>query len=155
TSTQKSQPPATATDELAPHTPLRRGWYSHYLDPSPDSFAAIITDAQQLSRALGSMGYLEREDAARFLEFIRLSKRLQNIAGLELKQQAISQQDMFLLGSIDKILEKIDVPLPEILRVEASRERGVNFALGRPAQLYCIMQKVEKNWIARGALYSL
>lgn len=137
----------------------RKQAYFHYLEPSPESYQAILEDAQRLSRQLGSLGYLSTADAHRFLEFISLCRRLERIAVTELKDQALPVGDLKLLGNIDRTMAKVDVPLAGILYVpgkytDDGRSTGVNLALGHPAQVYLILQLGDRVWLARGALYS-
>jgi hypothetical protein len=137
----------------------RKQAYFHYLEPSPQSFQAICEDAQLLSRQLGQLGYLSTTDAQRFLEFIRLCRRLTQIAIGELKDQVLPVGDLKLLGNIDKTMGPVDVPLEGIIYAAGKESAngnvtGVNMALGHPAQLYVILQLGDKVWLARGALYS-
>jgi hypothetical protein len=137
----------------------------HFLEPDPALFAAIQADATALTQTLTELGYLQDHQRHRFTDFIRLAGRLQSIADTQATDRPLSPADNNLLGSIDTVLEKVDVPLPAVLafpgnqtdsRFKQHPGAGFNIALGRPGFLHIVIQNPRtQDWtLARGAVYS-
>jgi hypothetical protein len=155
-------------EQQAPNdNPLRRTKVClfHCVQPTPDVFQMVSDDAHDLQERLSSLGYLPDRFKDRFADFVRLATRLQKMAELELKGQSLPMSDIKLLQNIDVVLEQVESPtegvLPLIspnasLPTAAARaaESGVNFGLGRPGQLFIILQD-GSNWtLGRGAVYT-
>ena len=170
-------PPTTATTgasatttgpakpAVKPHL-QRRAARGHFLDPVPDFYNKLILDAQRIEKEMLGLGFVLEPNLKRGLDdYTRLFQRFAKIAKDELEGRPLAQADLNLLGNIDVILEKIDVPLPAVLPVtpqakfdgtDNDNETGFTMALGRPGLLYIIlMNKVTKEWtLARGAVYT-
>lgn len=158
--------PVPATEPPAPPAPRRRTKTAlfHSVQPTPEIFQNIGQDARRLQGTLAALGYLPDRHKARFADFIRLADRLQKIADLEAKVQALSFADMKLLANIDVVLDRVELPTAGTLPLQspnpAQQDKigavsyGVNFGLGRPGQLFIILQE-GTNWtLARGAVYT-
>lgn len=137
----------------------------HVLEPDSAMFAAIQVDANQLMQALTELGCLQPYHKHRFADFVRLSARLQAIAESQEHGRPLTQADKALLGHIDMVLDKVDVPLPTVLpfaggQIDPQTRQhpgaGFNIALGRPGYLHVIVQNPRTGeWtLARGAVYS-
>jgi hypothetical protein len=150
---QTSQP--TASSELEPGKQVKPAYY-HYLEPAPDTYRKIREDAQKLIQDLTALGYFNERSRERFMDFTRLCLRLEKIAEMELMGQSIPFPDLKLLGNIDLVLDKVVVPLAGVMAISppTSHEGGVNLALGRPGQIYVILQPGLKTILARGAQYT-
>lgn len=137
----------------------------HYLQASPEIFQKIVEDAQNLQDSLAAAGYLPDRHKERFADFVRLATRLQRMAELELKGQSLPIADVKLLQNIDLVLENVEVPTAGVLPLRSPNAKlpdkklvaansGVNFGLGRPGQLFIILQD-GTNWtLGRGAVYT-
>jgi hypothetical protein len=137
----------------------------HYVQPSPEIFASIRQDALNLQERLTALNYLPDKFKERFSDFIRLSERLERMASLELKGQKLPLFDVKLLQNFDLVLERVDLPTEGILPLHTPTDpksgqtvgtpnTGVTFGLGRPGQLFIILQD-GTNWtLGRGAIYT-
>ncbi len=137
----------------------------HYVQPSPEIFASIRQDALHLQESLTALNYLPEKFKERFSDFIRLSERLERMSSLELKGQKLPLSDVKLLQNIDMVLERVDLPTEGILPLHtpsdprtgqsaSASNTGVTFGLGRPGQLFIILQD-GTNWtLGRGAIYT-
>ncbi len=169
----QSAPPAQSAQPAAasaPGTPAavkpRQGPTDyHVLEPDAAMFASIQADANQLMKALTELGYLQPYQKHRFADFVRLSARLQAIAEAQSTGRPMAPADKALLGNIDMVLDKVDVPLPTVLpfaggtidpQTRQHPGAGFNIALGRPGYLHVIVQNPRTGeWtLARGAVYS-
>lgn len=161
----------TVPERRAKPVAVRRAARGHFLDPCPDFYNQLILDIQSLDRDITALGFsfdpaLKREldDYSRMLQrFVKISKD-------EIECKPLAPQDLSLLGNIDMILDKIDLPVPAVVAVEpqadfsaqasngssAEPPAGYTMALGRPGLLYIIlMNKLTKEWtLARGAVYT-
>ncbi|MBY0546705.1 MAG: DUF3160 domain-containing protein [Candidatus Obscuribacterales bacterium] len=146
-------------------TVARRIARGHYVDPCPEIFQKLASDALSLEKEATALGFTIGPHKARLDDFVRLFQRLERIATDELMGKSLSPADLNLLSGIDSILEKVDLPLPAVLSFSssptasnsaASSSGGFNLALGRPGHLYVILQnKATTEWtLARGAVYT-
>ncbi len=135
----------------------------HYLQPSPQLFESIAADARHTTENLTALGYLSPRHKERFADFIRLCERLQKIADLELKGQTLPLADVKLLQNIDIILDNVEVPTVGLFSLQTENQdptvvgavpAGVNFGLGRPGQLFIILQDGTSWTLGRGAMYT-
>jgi hypothetical protein len=145
----------------------------HYLEPSVELYKTLEQDANRIMNDLTVSRYLPDKYKTRFTDFTRLFQRLQKIAELEIRGAQLPIVDKKLLGGIDKILDRVDTPLPAVLpfeapqRVASSKGKpedrmqgglsvGMNMAVGRPGQLYVIYQNPHSmEWtLGRGAVYT-
>ena len=161
-----STSPST-TAQVAPVRRLSKIPPYHYLDPLPDLYRRLGADAQKMVTELTEMGYFKEVYRGRFNDFIRLFGRLEKIAEAEILLKPLTNVDRKLLANIDLILDKVDLPLPSVLAVNASVKqgktkpedvtgKGFNLAIGKPGLLYVIVQNPQTmDWtLARGGLYS-
>lgn len=149
-------PPAVpgGTRQAAARRAAARG---HYLEPVPDLYGKLQQDAVKLEADLTAFGFNKEEYRKGLAEFSRLFTRLIKIAEQEQRLVPLSPADLNLLGSIDLLLDKIDVPLPTVLSLQGSQGKGmINLALGHPGCLYVVLHnKSTQEWtLARGATYS-
>ena len=137
----------------------------HFLEPDAPLFAAIQADANSLMQQLTQLGCLQPYQKHRFADFIRLSARLESIAETQGVSKPLTAADRGLLGNIDTVLDKVDMPLPTVLsfsggtfdsRFKQHPGAGFNLALGRPGYLHVLIQNPRTTeWtLARGAVYS-
>ncbi len=130
----------------------------HYVDPCPEVYQKLQADALSLEKESVALGFSIGPHKTRLDDFVRLFQRLERVATDELTGKALSPADLNLLSGIDTILDKVDVPLPQVLPLENSgaASGGLNLAIGRPGQLYVILQnKTTNEWtLARGAVYT-
>lgn len=151
--------PTAANPTMVPRR-MGKGAPYHYLEPTIELYRLLEQDATKIQADLVASNYFPDRYKTRFGDFTRLFQRFQKISEAELRNQQLSQVDKRLLGTIDQILEKVDVPLPSVLPIEAPSEdrfgRGVNLAVGRPGQLYIIYQNPHTlEWtLGRGAVYT-
>ena len=144
----------------------RRAARGHFLDPCPDVYNRLLADTQRVDKDLTALGFPLDPNLKRGLDdYTRLFQRLAKIAKDECEGRTPVAEDLNLLGNIDFILDKIDVPLPAVLPVYPSAkfdasasadDKGFTMSLGRPGLLYIIlMNKNTKEWtLARGAVYT-
>ncbi len=92
----------------------------HYLEPNPELFRKLTSDAQKLMSDLCATGYFQESYRSRFLDFIRLFQRLEKIADTEIRGQPLNGLDKKLLGNIDLVLDKVDVPLAATIAFDAA-----------------------------------
>lgn len=92
----------------------------HYLEPSVEVYRQLEADALKMQNELAGAHYLSEEYKQRFGDFIRLFQRLTKIADTEIKGLQIGAMDRKLLGDIDLILDRVDVPLPAVVSFEAT-----------------------------------
>jgi hypothetical protein len=154
----------SSTHSAQPVSPNRTKPISHYLEPDADMFLRLAVDARRLMSDSNITQYLDEAGKEHFNDFIRLFDRLAKIAQLEASGAPISFIDNKLLGNIDLILEKVDVPLPAILPIannsvadaDKSSHTGFTMALGNPGVLFIIMQNRQTlKWsLGRGAVYT-
>lgn len=164
-------PKKQAADPTVPHPPTndsrrtkpsvaKRIARGHYVDPCPELYQKLVSEALFMEKEATALGFSIGPHKARLDDFVRLFQRLERIATDELTGKPLSPADLNLLSGIDTILDKIDVPLAEVLPIEGVRaeggQAGFNLALGRPGQLYVILQnKATSEWtLARGAVYT-
>lgn len=159
--------PTSPTDYAAPRR-ISKAVPFHYLEPAADLYRLLEVDANKLQTDLTATGYFPDRYKQRFGDFLRLFQRLQKISETELRGQKLANIDRRLLANIDQILDKVDVPLPAVLAVEAPSRvgkevkaedhfgRGMNLAIGRPGMLYIIYQNPHTmEWtLGRGAVYT-
>ncbi len=161
---------ASAASATAPVVPRRmsKAVPYHYLEPSTDLYRLLEQDVQKIQVDLVASKYMQDRYKARFGDFTRLFQRLQKISELELRGQQITVVDKKLLGGIDQILDKVDVPLAAVLPVGAPQaaapgkapedqlDKGMNLAIGNPGMLYVIYQNPHSmEWtLGRGAVYT-
>lgn len=167
---------STAAPPVKAKTPTaRRASRGHFLDPYLDLYQKLEQDAQRTDKELTTLGFPLEPNMKRGLDdYVRLFQRFSKIAKDELEAKPIAPADISLLGNIDMILEKIDVPLPVVLPIQAqanfpatkstgekdsnvvAEHPGFTMAIGRPGLLYIILQnKATKDWtLARGAVYT-
>jgi hypothetical protein len=135
----------------------------HFLEPNVEVYKRLQFDAKRLKTDLEAIGYFPRQYGGLLDDFIRLFGRLEKIAEVETKGEAISVTDRRLLANIDQILDKVDVPLPSVLPVSAGQTvantsvtAGFNMAVGRPGMLCIIYQNPHTmEWtLGRGAVYT-
>jgi hypothetical protein len=134
----------------------------HYLEPNLDTYKHLEMDATKLQAQLEAVHYFPQKHKAKLADFVRLFQRLQKITTTELHGVPISLMDRRLLGDIDLILDKVDVPLPAVLSFDGGKSqgdmmnRGFNMAIGRPGVLYIIYQNPHSmEWtLGRGAVYT-
>lgn len=169
----KSEASRVAEEATTPHpqnteqprrvkpTVARRIARGHYVDPCPELYQKLATDAISLEKEATALGFSVGPHKARLDDFVRLFQRLERIANDELTLKPLGPADLNLLSNIDTILEKIDTPLPEVLPFDCNHSDGsitggFNLAIGRPGQLYVILQnKTTNEWtLARGAVYT-
>jgi hypothetical protein len=143
-------------------TVARRIARGHYVDPCPDIFQKLVSDGLSLDKEATALGFSIGPHKARLDDFVRLFQRLERIATDELTGKPLGPADLNLLAGIDTILDKVDMPLPAVLPIEplqkdGSVTGGFNLGIGRPGQLYVILQnKSTTEWtLARGAVYTL
>lgn len=143
----------------------RRAARGHFLDPCPDVYNRLLADTQRIDKDLTALGFPLDPNLKRGLDdYTRLFTRLFKIAKDECEGRTPIAEDLNLLGNIDLILDKIDVPLPAVMPVyppakfdaSAADDKGFTMSLGRPGILYIIlMNKNTKEWtLARGAVYT-
>jgi hypothetical protein len=145
----------------------RRAARGHFLDPCPDYYNRLLIDTQRIEKDMTALGFNLDPNFKRGLDdYARLFQRFYKIAKDEVDCKPLSGEDLTLLGNIDMILDKVDLPLPAVVNVEppanfdskkpAVAPGGYSMALGRPGLLYVIlMNKNTKEWtLARGAVYS-
>lgn len=163
----------TSADVPAPSVPpprrISKAAPYHYLEPSMELYRLLEQDAVKIQTDLTAMKYMPEVYRTRFADFTRLFQRLQKISEVEMRGSQLTVMDKRLLGSIDQILDKVDVPLPAVIAVEAPQKRnsksvrpedrlgkGMNLAIGRPGMLYVIYQNPHTmEWtLGRGAVYS-
>jgi hypothetical protein len=161
---------ATAGAPQAVPRRISKGVPYHYLEPSVDLYRALEADANKIQADLTASKYLPDKYKSQFADWTRLFQRLTKIAEMELRQMPLSVVDKKLLGNIDQILDRVDTPLPAVLPIEAPQRpiagkpkegeqqlaAGMNFAVGRPGQLYVIYQNPHNmEWtLGRGAVYT-
>lgn len=135
----------------------------HYLEPNVELFKHLQADAIKLKASLTAANCFPEQYAGELGDFIRLFARLEKIAETEVTGEKISVVDRRLLANIGDILDKVDVPLPAVLAVNAgdnvpgkSFAAGFNMAIGRPGMLYIIYQNPHTmEWtLGRGAVYT-
>lgn len=182
----KTAAPESATADGVPGVPttaaagapptvrrISKGVPYHYLEPSLDLYRALEADANKLMGDLVASKYLPEKYKSQLADWGRLFQRLERIAESELRQSPLPAMDKKLLANFDQILDRVDTPLPAVLPVEAAHKTaagkaasqttdeqhlavGMNFAVGRPGQLYVIYQNPHNmEWtLGRGAVYT-
>jgi hypothetical protein len=126
-----------------------------YLEPCPDLYRKIATDAKTFMQQLSDVGCLPDGAKEKFLDFSRLSSRLAGIADRELNYQAISQVDMKLLADIDLVLDKVSQPLPGTIYLNNGQPgKGCNLCLGRVGYLHVLCRTTKGEMLCRGAVYT-
>ncbi|MBX9570725.1 MAG: DUF3160 domain-containing protein [Candidatus Obscuribacterales bacterium] len=172
---------AAASATMKARTPTaRRASRGHFLDPYYDLYQKLEQDAQRTDKELTALGFPLEQNLKRGLEdYVRLFQRFAKIAKDELEAKPLAPADLSLLGNIDMILEKIDLPLPAVVPIQpqatfaaaktktapattsekesaAAEHPGFTMAIGRPGLLYIILQnKATRDWtLARGAVYT-
>ncbi len=141
----------------------------NYLEPTPDLYTKLAESQSNLENSLNQSGLFPSEYTAKSHDFIRLLKRLSSIAKLELNLDFPQAEDQALLGTIDKLLNVIETPLPAKLFIgfpaavsqtnisnndAESRLSGVNMEIGYPATMFAILQYKRSYYLLRGATYS-
>ncbi|MGH9547798.1 MAG: DUF3160 domain-containing protein [Terriglobales bacterium] len=126
-----------------------------YLDPCPDLYRMIASDAQKFSEQLALAHCLTQEERDKFQQFGKLALRLAGIADRELAYQPISLSDMNLLGTIDLILEKISTPFQGTLYLNTGTTKGgCSLGLGRVGYLHILCSTTKGLMLCRGAVYT-
>lgn len=134
----------------------------HYLEPNLETYRCLAIDANKLQSELDVLKYFPNKYRGKLADFTRLFQRLQKICTTELQGGVVSIVDRRLLGDIDLILDRVDVPLPAVLSFDAGKSgddvmnRGFNMAVGHPGMLYIIYQNPHSlEWtLGRGAVYT-
>jgi len=157
---------AGAEKKEAKPTVARRAARGHFLDPCPDFYNRLQIDTQRLDKELTELGFPLDTNFKRGLDdYSRLFQRFFKIAKDEVDGRPLNSDDLSLLGNIDMILDKIDLPLPAVVNIEPPASfsdkapkapGGFSMALGRPGLIYMIlMNKTTREWtLARGAVYT-
>lgn len=127
-----------------------------YLDPCPDVFRKIASDAEQLSAQLIRLGYLTTEQQGRLQDFTKLALRLAGIADRECGYQPIGSADMELIGNIDRVLAKLVVPVEGTIYMNAgdTTKGGCNLGLGRAGQIFVLCHTTKGVMLCRGGVYT-
>ncbi len=117
-----SAAPATASDTArtrAAATNVRPARF-HYLDPRLDVYMLLQEDCQSFVYQMEQLGCLPERYKGRSQDFLRLFKRLQSIAELEVKNEPLSMNDFSLLANIDKVLAPVDCPMSAYIYLDTS-----------------------------------
>ncbi len=148
--------PAAGTDAASPTQSTRA--FDNYLEPSAETYRRIVEDAQQLLASLNQFGYFPEKQRIRLTDFARLADRLRKISEYEVRGTPLPFGDMQLLSNFDMVLEQVAQPAPTVLPVAHTESKGqpvgINFCLGRPAQVYMIFQQSQKIRLLRGGVYT-
>ncbi len=143
----------------------------NYLEPDAALYTRLAESQQNLEKTLTQSGLLPPDCLNQSRDFIRLLKRLAEIAKVETNMDLPKPEDQSLLATIDKLLEVIETPLSGKIFIHfpatesntnslkanhnsGTSLTGVNMELGYPATVYIIMQYKRFYYLLRGATYS-
>ncbi len=139
----------------------------NYLEPALDLYNKLGESQLNLENSLNLAGIFPNEYLDESHDFIRLLKRLASIAKLELDLEFPQAEDQALLGTIDKLLNIVESPLPGKIFItfptskskgnnvdSELRLTGVNMEISYPAILFAIVQYKHTYYLLRGATYS-